>query len=149
MVGAGMNPKIIVGVIGGATVLLGLIGIFYPEQAMHMVGYGYTNPENRPGTLGEVRAIYGGLTLMAGVITLLAAPDPRANQGRLVLLGLLWLGACGGRLLGVFIDGNPGVVGWLAAASELIGGGGLLFASQAAPSTRDASLDGDAAPLIS
>jgi hypothetical protein len=140
-----MNPKLIVGVIGAITVVLGIVGLFYPLQTMQAVGYGFTNPENRYGTFGEIRAIYGGLMLVAGVFTLLAATDPRGNQGRLVLLGLLWLGACSGRLIGMFIDGNPGIVGWLSFATEIIGGGGLLFASQ----MRDPAVDRDVTPLVS
>ena len=140
-----MNPKILVGVIGAVTLVLGIVGLFYPMQTMHLVGYGFTNPENRPGTLGEVRAVYGGLMVAAAVFTLLAAPDPRAHQGWLLLLGLLWIGTASGRLIGVFLDGNPGVVGWLSVVTELVGGGALLFASQ----VRDPAVDRDMAPLIS
>jgi len=137
-----MNPKILVGVIGAFTVLLGVLGLFYPTQAMQIVGFGYTNPQNLPGTHGEVRAVYGGMVLVAGIFTLLSAPDPRANQGRLLLIGLLWIGACSGRMLGVFIDGNPGVIGWLSAVVEIVGGGALIFASQTAPANEPPVVSG-------
>src|SRR5512144_3076527 len=113
-----MNPKIIAGVIGAVTLVLGIAGLFYPLQTMHLVGYGFTNPENRPGTLGEVRAVYGGLMVAAGAFTLLAAPDPHRHQGWLVLLGLLWICTASGRVLGVVLDGNPGIVGWLSVVTE-------------------------------
>jgi hypothetical protein len=54
---------------------------------------------------------------------------------RITLIGLLWLGVCGGRLLGVSLDGNPGPMGLVAAALELIMGGALLLAALTAPST--------------
>jgi len=126
-----MNPKVLAGFVGVVTLVLGLVGLFYPEQTMHIVGYGYTNPENRPGTLGEVRAVYGGLMVVLGAFTLLAATDPTRHQGRLLLIGLLWIGTASGRLVGLFFDGNPGIVGWLSVVTEVIGGGALLLASQA------------------
>jgi hypothetical protein len=127
-----MNARIVVAVVGAITLLLGLGGLVYPESVMRFVGYGYQSPPNVAGTLGEVRAVYGGMLIVAGVFTLLAVPDPRAHQGRLVLLGFLWIGTGSGRLLGVFIDGNPGIIGWLSVVMELGGGGALIFASQAA-----------------
>lgn len=141
-----MNVRIIVGVIGAITVAFGLGGLLYPESVMRVVGYGYPSPPNVPGTLGEVRAVYGGMLIAAGVFTLLSAPDPRGNPGRLVLLGLLWLGAGAGRTLGIFLDGNPGVVGWLSVVVELLGGGALVYASQAPESSRTAAAPGAPPP---
>jgi protein-S-isoprenylcysteine O-methyltransferase Ste14 len=126
-----MNSRVIVAIVGAVTVLLGLGGLLYPESVMRLVGYGYPSPPNIPGTLGEVRAVYGGMLIVAGAFTLLAASDPRAHQGRLLLLGLLWIGAAAGRLFGVLVDGNPGLLGWLSVVVELGGGGALLYASQA------------------
>jgi Domain of unknown function (DUF4345) len=130
-----MNARVIIGVVGAVTVLLGLCGLFRPEWVMNFVGYAVAS--NAPATLvrGEIRAVYGGLMVAAGIFTLLAAPAPRANRGRLLLLALLWLGAGGGRLFGAFIDGNPGLFGWLAVTFELGFGGALLYASEFAPET--------------
>jgi hypothetical protein len=69
-----------------------------------------------------------------GIAVLLAAMNPAANRGRLVAIGLLWLGACGGRLFGVTVDGNPGVFGWLAVMFEAVMGSALLLAAQRAGS---------------
>ena len=126
----------IVAIVGALTVLLGLGGLLYPESVMGWVGFWYQNPPNLPGTRGEVRAVYGGMMTVAGVFTLLAVADPRANAGRLVLLGLLWVGAGAGRLFGVLADGNPGLLGWLSVLVEISGGGALLYASQAAEAAR-------------
>jgi len=60
--------------------------------------------------------------------------NPAGNRDRLVAIGLLWLGACGGRLLGVTVDGNPGIFGWLAVLFEAVMGSALLLAAQRAGS---------------
>jgi hypothetical protein len=139
-----VNTRVIVAVVGVVTLLLGLGGLLRPEWVMNFVGYAVAS--DAPATLvrGEVRAVYGGLMVAAGVLTLLAAPAPRANQGRLMLLGLLWVGTGCGRLFGVFVDGNPGVFGWLSVALELGGGAALLYAAQFAEET--ATPAGGAAP---
>lgn len=53
----------------------------------------------------------------------------RAALPGLLLIGLLWLGACAGRLVGVNVDGNPGLWGWVAGGMELVFGGSLVTAS--------------------
>lgn len=126
-----MNPRVTTGVVGAITVLLGLFGLFYPERAMALVGYSYVNASHVAGTLGEVRAVYGGMVLVAGIYTVLAAMDPWAHRGRLFFLGCLWLGAFGGRLFGVVIDGGPGLFGWMSLVLEAGFGGALLLSSQA------------------
>jgi uncharacterized protein DUF4345 len=130
-----MNARIVVAVVGAVTLLLGLGGLFRPEWVMNFVGYAVAS--NAPKTLvqGEVRAVYGGMLIVAAVFTLLSVPDPREHQGRLLLLGLLWIGAGAGRMFGVFADGNPGIFGWLSLALELGGGAALIVASQTAGRT--------------
>jgi len=137
---AAVDTRVIVGVVGLITLALGLGGLLRPEWVMNFVGYAVAS--NAPATLvrGEVRAVYGGLMVAAGVLTLLTAPAPRANQGKLMLLGLLWVGTGCGRLFGVFVDGNPGVIGWLSLLLEIGAGAALLYASQfAADRTTPAS----------
>ena len=144
-----MNARIVVAIVGAVTLLMGLCSLFRPEWVMNFVGYAVAS--NAPATLvrGEVRAVYGGVLIVAAVFTLLSAPDPREHQGRLLLLGLLWIGAGAGRMLGVFVDGNPGIFGWLSLALELGGGGALVVASQAAGRTPMpiAPAGGEAPPL--
>ena len=130
-----MNARVIVGVVGVVTLLLGLGGLLRPERVMNVVGYAVASDASATLVRGEVRAVYGGLMIAAGVLTLLAAPAPRANQGKLMLLGLLWVGAGFGRLFGVFVDGNPGVFGWFSVLLELGGGTALLYAAQFAEET--------------
>ncbi len=130
-----MNARAIVAVVGAVTLLLGFLGLFRPEWVMSFVGFDVASNASKTLVHGEIRAVYGGLLIAAGVFTLLTAPAPRANQGRLLLLAMLWLGAGAGRLFGAFVDGNPGLFGWLAFALELGGGGALFYASQFAPET--------------
>jgi hypothetical protein len=126
-------PATVVLVVGIITILLGLGGLFRPEWVMNFVGFAVAS--DAPATLvrGEIRAVYGGLMLAAGIFTVLAAPAPFANKGRLLLLATLWLSAGAGRLFGAFVDGNPGLFGWLFLVLELGGGGALLYASVLAP----------------
>ena len=128
-----MNPRVTAVVVGLIIVILGAAGLFYPERVMGLLGFAVLNPSDTAGVLGEVRATYGGIFLVMGVYAVLAAMDPAANRGRLLFIGLLWLGACAGRVFGVYADGNPGVPGWLFAAFELVMGGALVAASQSAP----------------
>jgi hypothetical protein len=93
-----MNARAVVGVVGAVTLLLGLLGLFRPEWTMNFLGYAVASNAAATFVRGEVRAVYGGLMVAAAVFTLLAAPAPRANQGRLLLLATLWLGAGAGRL---------------------------------------------------
>ncbi len=120
-----MSPRITTIIVGVVIVILGLAGLFYPDRIMGLLGFA---PSSAPAVLGEVRATYGGLFVVMGVYTLLAAMDPAAHRARLMFIGLLWLGACAGRLVGAYVDGNPGVPGWLAAGFELIMGGALVAA---------------------
>jgi len=133
-----MNPRITAVVVGLVIVVLGVAGLFYPERVMGLLGFTVLNPAHAAGALGEVRATYGGLFLVMGAYTVLAAVDPTGNRGRLLFVGFLWLGAGAARLFGVYVDGNPGVPGWLSVALELVMGGALVVVAQgaAAPAAR-------------
>jgi hypothetical protein len=85
--------------------------------------------------VNEVRATYGGLFVVIGVYTLLAALDPVAHRAQLLFIGLMWLGMCAGRLLGVSIKGDPGLAGWAAAVFEVLMGGVLVAAAMIKPRT--------------
>lgn len=123
-----MNPRIAVGAVGAVTLLLGIAGLYDPQRVMTLVGFAYSSPAYLAMAFGEVRAVYGGLMVVAGVFTLLWAADPAANRDKLVFVGLLWLGAFGGRLSSVFLSGNPGIIGWASLAFELVMGGVILAA---------------------
>jgi len=124
-----MNPRVVAIIAGVITTALGLAGLLYPDRVMGLLGFAILNSANTAAVMGEVRATYGGLFVVLGVYTFLSAMDPAAQRSRLLFIGLLWLGACAGRLLGVNINGNPGLPGWVAVALELVVGGALVAAS--------------------
>src|SRR5437870_8015198 len=128
-----MTPRVTAILVGFVILLLGAAGILYPERVLGLLGFAVQNPSHAAAAMGEVRATYGGLFLVMGLAALLAALDPVTHRGRLRLIGLLWLGACAGRLLGVYLDGNPGLPGWAAVTLELLVGGVLLVAAGRAP----------------
>ena len=130
-----MNPRIVTMIVGVITFVLGLMGLLMPQFVMdRMLGFAVNPGFPANGVIGEVRATYGGLFTVLGTVTLLAALDPANHRARLSLIGLLWLGICGGRLLGVSLDGSPGTMGFVAAVLELLLGGALLVAALTAPS---------------
>ena len=124
-----MNPRVVAITTGVITTALGLAGLLYPDRVMGILGFAILNSANTAAVMGEIRATYGGLFVVLGAYTLFSALDPPAQRSRLMFIGLLWLGACAGRLLGVNINGNPGLPGWVAAAFELLMGGALVAAS--------------------
>jgi Domain of unknown function (DUF4345) len=131
-----MNARLVTVVVGTIIFLLGLAGLFYPGRVMGVLGMLPLNPSHAAAALGEVRATYGGLFVVMGAYTLLAGMDPAAHRSRLLFVSLLWLGACAARLFGAYVDGNPGLPGWLAAGFELLIGGALLaVAVHRAPTT--------------
>ncbi len=125
-----MSPRVGTVVAGVLSLLLGLSGLVYPERVLGLLGFAVASTAHAAAALGEVRATYGGVFLVLGVSTLLAAGNPAAHRGRLTLLGLVWLGAAAARLFGAYVDGNPGLIGWLSAAFEVAMGGTLVVAAQ-------------------
>jgi hypothetical protein len=125
-----MNPTAITAVIGIATLGLGIVGLFQPGVILGFIGLAFLSPSTQSLALGEIRAVYGGMPMVLGAATLQAAFNPGNHRGRIALFGFLWLGFAGGRLLGVSIDGNPGLIGWVFTAVELGFGGALLVASR-------------------
>jgi hypothetical protein len=119
-----MSARPVVAFAGLVFLGLGIPGLTHPRWVMEFVGYPAAPPT--PQILGEVRAVYGGLFTAMGLFTVVAAANPAANRGALMLVGLLWLGVCGGRLAGAYVDGDPGLPGWIAFTFELFFG--LLLA---------------------
>src|SRR6185295_7215226 len=114
-----MSTRLITGVAGLIFLALGVAGLVNPHWVMSFVGYPATDA---PLILGEVRGIYGGLFAVMGLFTLFAAGNPAAHRGALLLIGLLWFGVAGGRLAGAYLDGDPGLPGFIAATFELVFG---------------------------
>jgi hypothetical protein len=131
-----MNPRVTTSVIGVLTTVMGALALLYPAMVMERVlGFAVAPTASANFVLGEVRATYGGVFTVLGIYTVLAAMDPATNRGRILMIGLLWIGACLGRLYGVVMDGSPGWWGWLSAAFEAVIGGLLVVVSQMTPET--------------
>ena len=136
MVGA-MNPRVTTMLVGVVMLVLGLLALLYPRMVMdHVLGFGVSPAYSANFVYGELRATYGGLFIVMGIYVVLSAMDTAANRGRLLFVGMLWLGACAGRLFGAFVDGSPGIWGWLTAAFELAIGGILVAVAQMSPADR-------------
>jgi len=143
-----MTPRTTTAVIGLFTMILGVLALFYPELVMtRIVGLAVDPSFSANFVRGEVRAMYGGLFTVIGIYTVLSAMDPTTNRGRLVFIGLLWLGLAAGRLFGVVVDGGPGVFGWISLLFEAAVGGVLVAFSQMAPPAVARAIY-DAAPSV-
>jgi len=110
-----MNPRIWTIVAGLIIFALGVLGLVYPERVLGLLGLAYASPSHMAAALGEIRATYGGIFIVMGVYTLLAATDPALHRAR---------------LFGVYVDGNPGLPGWGAVVFELAVGGALVAVAQ-------------------
>jgi peptidoglycan/LPS O-acetylase OafA/YrhL len=126
-----MNPRVVAGVLGAITLVLGLLALATPDRTMAMVGFAPSTEANRVLALCEIRAVYGGLFAVLGGFTLWGAIDPAGKRAAVLMAGMLWLGLCVGRSIGISIDGNPGVFGWFFAISEAMVGLGLVWAAVA------------------
>ncbi|HXJ37385.1 MAG TPA: DUF4345 domain-containing protein [Candidatus Eisenbacteria bacterium] len=126
-----MNPRVVAGVLGAITVAMGLGGLASPERAMTFVGFAPLVPTQPAPALSEARAVYGGLFTVLGAFTLWGAIDPPGKRSALLMAGLLWLGLCAGRTLGISIDGNPGVMGWVGLVWEAAFGTALVWSAVA------------------
>ena len=122
-----MNGRVVTAAIGVLTVAFGLAGLTFPLHVMDWVGFSPLMTKPNAGTV-EARAVYGGLFLVLGVFTLWAATSPRGHRSELLLIACLWLGLFGGRMVGVSIDGSPGLLNTLGALFELVVGCLLLAA---------------------
>ncbi|MCW5889604.1 MAG: DUF4345 domain-containing protein [bacterium] len=124
-----MNARLVTAVVGTLTILFGLAGLFYPAIVMSFANLSPVTESMRAAALGEVRAIYGGTFTVLGAFTLRCATNPSLHRGMLLMISILWLGIFGGRMVGVVIDGNPGLLPWAGAALEILAGGLLLMAA--------------------
>ena len=126
-----MSPRVVAGALGAITLLMGLYGLASPAGVLDFVGFSPSLPTEPALAFGEARAVYGGLFTVLGAFTLWGAIDPPGKRSALLMAGLLWLGLCGGRLLGVSIDGNPGIMGWVAVLWEGAFGTALVWSALA------------------
>jgi hypothetical protein len=130
-----MTSRTIAAVLGTITLVMGLLGLASPQQVMAFLEFAPLTPSQPVAAWCEARAVYGGLFTVLGVCTLWGAVDPAGKRPVLLMAGLLWLGLCAGRSLGIAVDGSPGVMGWLAVAWEAGFGSALVWAAIASSTT--------------
>jgi hypothetical protein len=126
-----MNPRIVAGVLGAVTVGMGLAALASPQRTMDFVGFAPRVPTEPVLAYCETRAIYGGLFAVLGAFTLWGAIDRPGKRSLLLMAGFLWLGLCAGRSIGISIDGNPGLMGWIALVWEGSFGAMLVWSAVA------------------
>ena len=130
-----MNARTLAAVLGAITLIMGLGGLISPERTLAFVGLAPLTPSQPALAMGEARAVYGGLFAMLGAFTLWGAIDASGRRPLLLMAGCLWLGLAAGRSLGMSIDGNPGLFGWIAVLWEAGFGGALVWAALASTVT--------------
>ena len=126
-----MSPRVVAGALGAITLLMGLYGLAAPAGVLDFVGFSPSLPTQPALAFGEARAVYGGLFTVLGAFTLWGAIDPPGKRSALLMAGLLWLGLCAGRVVGVSVDGNPGIVGWVFVLWEGAFGTALVWSALA------------------
>lgn len=124
-----MNVRLTVAALGAIMLTLGMVATMRPQLVIGFLGFVLVETSQTAFTLGEVRATYGGVFAMMGLVTLWAAIDPFRYRDRILAVGMLWLGACAARLFGASIDGSPGALGWVSAGFEGVVGLVLTVAS--------------------
>lgn len=124
-----MNGRIVGGLVGLGILAFGLMGLFYPVQTLSFAGFSPASESMRAQAYGETRAIYGGTFTVMGVWTIFAASNPIIHRRLMLMVALVFYGILTGRMLGVSIDGNPGLFGWIGAALEVLTGSLLLAAT--------------------
>ena len=108
------------------TVLMGCLGLFFPQRAAAFTGLTAVTAPGR----SEFRSTFGGLFVFAGSIPLLTM-----LHATFLVVGLSWAGAAIGRIVSIFADNANVPKNWIAVLFEtsiatllLIGGPfGLLL----------------------
>lgn len=92
------------------TVLMGCLGLFFPEKASALTGLTASTPAAR----AEFRGTLGVTFIFLGVV-------PLVSQSPCALLttGACWLGAAIGRIISIFADSGNDTKNWVAVAFEL------------------------------
>lgn len=84
----------------GAVLVLGLLSLLNPGLASRLLGLEIVTPRG----LSEFRSTYGALHVTMAALLLWAVPLRPKTGGMVRVMGLLWLGAAGGRAASLAID---------------------------------------------
>ena len=104
--------------------VMGVVTLVRPEIVLSNLGASDAAASAR----NEIRAVYGGFGLaMAGLIAY-AIVAPSIRKGVLITVGVALLGMAAGRIVSLFVDGNPGGRPLFFFAVELVLGLALVLA---------------------
>lgn len=111
----------------GATfyLALGVAGLLAPTWLLSLVGISL----DTPSALNEVRAFFGGQSLVLGALFALGAARERWRRPAVGLFVALAAAFALSRGLSLAVDGTPGIVNWILFGMELLGvaSGALLL----------------------
>lgn len=99
-----MAVKVGVLLIAAAAVAFGAFGLMSPERVGELVGF--TLLDN--GARGEVRAVYGGMTLAIAFILVWGSLRGRKGRPWLLAVAIAFTGLAAGRLASLMLDGPAG-----------------------------------------
>jgi hypothetical protein len=100
------------------TLLMGCLGLFFPNRASQLTGLEARTP---PG-FSEFRATFGG-ALVFGSVFALVTLSPIA----FLSAGLWWAGAAFGRVVSIFADKSSTAKNWAAVVFESVAGASLMI----------------------
>jgi hypothetical protein len=91
----------------GGTILLGIgvFGLVSPQGILAPVGIHLDGAS----ALNEIRASYGGMHVGVAGVILWGAAVPAMRRWALLLMAAFMAGLAGGRLVGIAVDGFPGL----------------------------------------
>jgi hypothetical protein len=92
------------------TILMGCLGLFFPEKASALTGLVASTPAAR----AEFRGTLGVTFMFLGAVPLVYQ-SPYA----FLTAGTCWLGAAIGRIISIFADSGNDTKNWVAVAFEL------------------------------
>ncbi len=110
-------PRTILALTGVIVIAIGVPFLLAPVAMMQTIDIAVASPLG----LGDIRAIYGGMQIGAGVLLLLASRRAELVRPGLIAAAILFAGMFGGRVFAMLLDGAPPAFGWLLAFAELSG----------------------------
>lgn len=121
-----MNAKALSIGVGLVTLVLGAVALLHPQRMLDFAGFAVAPTASVAQATAEIRALYGGFFIVLGLWIVFAA----LREARLFLVaaGTMFLGAALGRVMGGYLEGNPGIWGWVAGMIE-VGFGFVLTTS--------------------
>lgn len=93
----------------GMTMVMGCLGLFFPQRAAEFTGLKAVTAPGR----SEFRSTFGGLFLLAGLVPLITL-EPAA----FLTIGLGWAGAASGRIVSILADNANDPKNWIAVLFE-------------------------------